>query len=187
MAVGDALELVGTINGTGSSATLSFTGIEADSSMSFIVRGMCSSAGSGSVYLRVRMNNDSNSRYFWKKVESWEAGNFSTSGGSSESFINVSYVPGTSYNVGYARSGVNMEFYNLSDSSTSPGSPSVRSYTGGQGNGNTGTFIGMYAGCYSYNLGAPTGTDVTSLDFILSDGSNFPATTVLSLYKRPTS
>jgi|TARA_R100000479_G_C6318196_1_gene176704 hypothetical protein len=187
MAVGDALELVGTINGTGSSATLSFTGIDADSSMSWIVRGMFSSAGTNPAMLRVRMNNDSNARYEYSYIQSYEGGTVSQSVGNAETYAQIAYGPGTSYNVGYARSAINAEFYNLSDSSTSPGSPSFLCHYGGMGNGNTGTVLGLYSGSYSYKHGAPTGTDVTSLDFFLADGSNFPATTVFSLYKRPTS
>lgn len=187
MAVGDALELVGTINGTGSSATLSFTGIDADSSMSWIVRGMFSSAGTNSAVLRVRMNNDSNARYEWSRIQSYQGGSVGQSVGNAEAYANIAYGPGTSYNVGYARASINAEFYNLSDSSTSPGSPSFLCQFGGMGNQTTEAVIGFYSGSYSYKHGAPTGTDVTSLDFYLSDGSNFPATTVFSLYKRPTS
>lgn len=187
MAVGDALELVGTLNGTGSASTLTFDNIDADSSMSWIIRGMCSSSTTGSTLLQLRMNNDSNSRYYGTRIQTYEGSSLAAYSQGASANPYVAYIPGSNYNVGYARTAVNIEFYNLSDSSTSPGSPSFLSRFGGMGNGATETVTGYYSGSYSYNLGAPTGTDVTEINLMTNDGSAFPSTTVFSLYKRPTS
>lgn len=188
MAVGDKLELVGEVQGNGSSATMTLTGIPTDS-QSFIVTGigsMIHSSYSGAVW--VRFNSDSNTRYKWcNLLSSWggnpSAGQFSGSG------IHIVDVPPNTLNSGDARSWFYAEFWNLSQIATSPGAPSMRGEVGGKNNTTGDTPYSGFAGAgsYSYQAGAPTGTDVTSLDFYLSAGFPWTTDSIIRMYKRPTS
>lgn len=186
MAVGDKLEFVGEVRGDGSATTIALTSIPTDS-YSFIVTGIISMgtyAYSGD--FRVRFNNDSNSRYdYCQYLSSW-GGNPATGQYSAQSTIDIVQAPGTGITDG--RSWFWAEFWNLSQIATSPGAPSMMVEVGGKNNGASDTpYSGMKGGSYSYQLGAPTGTDVTNLTFDFGAGGSFPATSVLRMYKRPTS
>ena len=187
MAVGDKLEFLGEVKGDGSSTTVALTGIPTDS-CSFIVTGIVSMGSyTYSGDLRVRFNNDSNSRYdYCQYLSSWGS-NPAAGQYSAQNAIVIVQAPGTGITDG--RSWFWAEFWNLSKITTSPGAPSMMCEVGGKNNGSSDTpYSGMTgAGSYSYYGGAPTGTDVTNLTFDFGAGGVFPTTSVIRMYKRPTS
>ena len=189
MAVGDKLQFVGEVQGDGSATTLTISNIPTDS-QSFILTGIAAHVhASYSSDLHVRFNNDSNSRYdYCQYLSSW-GGNPAASQYSAQTGINIVAVPPNTLNSGKARSWFYAELWNLSQIATSPGAPSMMAEVGGKTNTTGDTpYSGMQAGgSYSYQQGAPTGTDVTSLSFVLTAGGAFTAESKLRLYKRPTS
>jgi len=188
MAIGDKLEFVGEVQGDGSAGTLTISGIPTDS-QSFILTGIASTVHSSySAEIWVRFNNDANSRYRWCAYLSSWGGNPSATQHTGTGVLMVTIPPNT-LNSGKARSWFYTELWNLSQKSTSPGSPSMMAEVGGKNNTTGDTpYSGMQgAGSYSYTDGAPTGTDVTSLSFYLNSGAPFTSESILRLYKRPTS
>ena len=187
MPVGSKLEFVGEVKGDGSSTTIALTNIPTDS-QSFIVTGIVSMGSyTYSGDLRVKFNNDSNSRYdYCNFLSSWGS-NPAVTQYTSQTSIVIVQAPGTGITNG--RSWFWAEFWNLSQIATSPGAPSMMCEVGGKNNSSSDTpYSGMTAaGSYSYKRGAPTGTDVTNLTFDFGAGGVFPTTSVIRMYKRPTS
>ena len=188
MAVGDQLQFVGEVQGDGSANSLTISDIPTDS-QSFILTGIAAHVHSSySSDLVVRFNNDSNTRYRWTQYLSSWGGNPAV-GQYQTSYITIVAVPPNTLNSGKARSWFYAEFWNLSQKSTSPGSPSMMAEVGGKNNTTGDTPYSGMQGCgsYVYSDGAPTGTDVTSLTFTLTAGGAFTAESKLRLYKKPTS
>lgn len=192
MAIGDTLEYVGSLSGTGSSNSIVFTGLP-NTSDSFYITGMCSTSNATATYLGMRFNSDSNSYYTKYELSSYSGGNLYPYASSAyATYADVGQMPGTNANVGYGRSFFQIEVWSLSKSSISPGSPSFLSRCGGTGQGNTDSKNVWKGGSYSYtNSGgsalAPSGTDVSSIQLFVVGAGNFPTTTRFSLYRRPTS
>jgi|TARA_A100001518_G_C1213740_1_gene56406 hypothetical protein len=191
MAVGDLLTQIGTVTADGSSATLSFTDVPATESQSFIIRGVCSVADSSSTDLRMRFNSDSNTNYYTQTLRSY-AGGASTVSMAFANYMALGSVPGTSVNVGLARAFFYIDLYNLSANGTgsdeSPGNPGFWCQSSGIQNQNSDTEVAFYGGSYAYSLGAPTGTDVTTISLHLGAGTdNFSSASRFTLYQRPTS
>ena len=183
--MGSTLELLGSVQGTGSSATLQFTGIPTDT-QSFVLRGLVSESSSGAGILALRFNSDSGSRYAGRQYFYASSGGSMSSGAYNTVYTYlrlIDEIPGTSENVGYGRAQFESEIYSLAKQAESPGSPAAFTRWGTE----YGDRLGWTAGAYAYTEAAPTATDVTTMEITLGSGGNFPTTTYMSLYKRPAS
>jgi len=186
MAIGDKMKLLGQVSGAGA-ATITFSDIPCTESQSFVVRGVVSSASTATTTLRLRYNNVMNSFYHCHEMVSHVGAASTVQSYGLDHHINVVEIPGTGTNSGYGRSYFEIECFGLSNTSLSPGSPSTLARGGGRGGGATYSVNGWVAGSLSYTAGFGTSTDVTSIVFDLESWANFPTTTHMSIYQRPTS
>lgn len=173
------MEYIGSVTGTGSAATLTFTGVP-NTYNSLVLKGVGHTTNTSQTEAFIRFNNDSGSNYDYNRGGRDGANDYAFQS-ENQSYALFAYLPSASLESGAMLSQLDMNIWSYQKASTSPGRVSYMCQANYR-HSDTAQIQFLYTGWFDGST--PGGTaDVTIISLHMGSG-NWGASTKFDLYGR---